>query len=47
MYQSELSFADTGNGLFIPPTLVWDVQSTSRLVMEEAFGPVMTIEGNL
>ena len=36
--------ADTANGLFIPPTLVWDVHSTSKLVMEEIFGPILTMQ---
>lgn len=36
--------ADTTNGLYIPPTLVCGVQSTSKLVVEEIFGPVLTVQ---
>ena len=45
VFQSPVSdVADTANGLFIPPTLVCGVQSTSRLVVEEIFGPVLTVQ---
>ena len=44
MYQPALDPSVASSGLFIPPTLVWDVQGTSRLVMEEIFGPVLTVQ---
>jgi len=45
VFQSPISeTADTTNGLFIPPTLVCNVQSTSKLVVEEIFGPVLTVQ---
>ena len=44
VFQTEMDAADTAKGLFIPPTLVWDVQSCSKLVMEEIFGPVLTVQ---
>ena len=43
LYQPEMIGVDK-EGFFIPPTLVWNVGSTSRLVMEEIFGPVLTVQ---
>jgi len=45
VFQTPLTAAaDTSKGLFIPPTLVWNVQSSSKLVMDEIFGPVLTVQ---
>lgn len=45
VYQAPISdMADTTNGLFIPPTLVCNVESTSKLVVDEIFGPVLTMQ---
>ena len=49
MFQSPLTAessptADLANGLYIPPTLVCNVHSNSKLVTEEIFGPVLTVQ---
>ena len=42
--QAPLDAADVDHGLFIPPTLVCNVNSCSKLVQEEIFGPVLTVQ---
>lgn len=42
VYQSPATPIPTAGGFFFPPTLITNVSTTSRCVIEEIFGPVLT-----
>eukprot|EP01095_Lingulamoeba_sp_RSL-Kostka_P017636 TRINITY_DN929_c0_g3_i1.p1 TRINITY_DN929_c0_g3~~TRINITY_DN929_c0_g3_i1.p1 ORF type:complete len:809 (-),score=349.57 TRINITY_DN929_c0_g3_i1:28-2454(-) len=41
VYQSKFNIPE--NGLFYPPTLIYDVETSSKCVVDEIFGPVLTL----
>lgn len=43
MYQECACLPSDDVGLFYPPTLITDVQTTSTVVQEEIFGPVLAV----
>mmetsp|Transcript_3575 Transcript_3575/g.11111 ORF Transcript_3575/g.11111 Transcript_3575/m.11111 type:complete len:845 (-) Transcript_3575:233-2767(-) len=43
VYQSSVQPLPTGDGFYFPPTLIYDVQPAHTVVVEEIFGPVVTM----
>jgi aldehyde dehydrogenase (NAD+) len=43
VYQSAAQKLPEGEGFYFPPTLIYDVQPASTVVVEEIFGPVVTL----